>query len=118
MPPILKHACIFFRVWAITRITVCHFARRRTHVNKFEFFKVRNLFLVVRGVALADVCLLLGRTATMSPSHVLFFCLGAHFPGAVGGAFFLGTASEGDAVENDIIYVVTCKLIHVLLTSL
>ena len=75
-------------------------------------------FLVARGAGLADVCLLFGRTATMSPSHVLFFCLGAHFLGAVGGAFFLGTASEGDAVENDIIYVVTCKLIHVLLTSL
>ena len=61
---------------------------------------------------LADVGFFLGRTAAVGSCHVfLLLCLGAYFP-VRRCAFLLWSSTEGNAVEDDIIYVVACKLAH------
>ena len=59
------------------------------------------------GAGLADVGFLLSRTAAVGTGDVLFlFGLRPNFIVRVGGLFFCASASEGDAIENDIVYVV------------
>ena len=64
------------------------------------------------GTGLADVGLLLCRTAAVSSRNVLLLLgFGAYFP--IGRcAFLFRSSAEGYSVEDDIIYVVACKLVH------
>ena len=66
------------------------------------------------GTLTTDVGLLLGRTATMSPSDVLLLLgLGLHLGLLTGIGFALRTTLEGDSTSrDDSIYIVSTKHVH------
>ena len=66
--------------------------------------------------SLADVGFLLCRTAAVSASNVLLLLsFGAHFP--IGRCVFaFRSPAECDSVEDNVIYVIACKLVHCLMS--